>query len=187
MSIKAQYTEFRENLINEIREMVKALYLKTYGEEPNFEEEEVYYLDLSDIPYKRDRMRICRVSIDVYHSIGESDSCEKQKIEYIIIDDEGKMDFETECNTIPSDKIKTDNFMGIYSFLYLVMDEIGLNADSRTAYVEWDISDSEYETFVNENIPTEVEIPFYVTDEEVEDYLSDKYGYCVESYTIDNE
>ena len=187
MSIKAQYTEFRENLINEIREMVKALYLKTYGEEPNFEEEEVYYLDLSDIPYKRDRMRICRVSVDVYHSIGESDSCEKQKIEYIIIDDEGKMDFETEVNTLPATTIKTDDLMDIYSFLYLVMDEIGLNADSRTAYVEWDISDSEYETFVNENIPTEVEIPFYVTDEEVEDYLSDKYGYCVESYTIDNE
>ena len=187
MSIKAQYTEFRENLINEIREMVKALYLKTYGEEPNFEDEEVYYLDLSDIPYKRDRMRICRVSIDVYHSIGESDSCEKQKIEYIVIDDEGKMDFETEVNTLPATTIKTDDLMDIYSFFYLVMDEIGLNADSRTAYVEWDISDNEYETFVGENIPTEVEIPFYVTDEEVEDYLSDKYGYCVESYTIDNE
>ena len=187
MSIKTQYTEFRENLINEIREMVKALYLKTYGEKPNFEEEEFYYLDLSDIPYKRDRMRICRASVDVYHSIGESDSCEKQKIEYIIIDDEGKMDFETEVNTLPATTIKTDDLMDIYSFFYLVMDEIGLNADSRTAYVEWDISDSEYETFVGENIPTEVEIPFYVTDEEVEDYLSDKYGYCVESYTIDNE
>lgn len=187
MSIKAQYTEFRENLINEIREMVKALYVKTYGEKPNFAEGETYYLDMSDIPYKRDRMRICKISVDVYHSIGESDSCEKQRLEYINIDDEEKMDFETECNTIPSDRIKTDNLMDIYSFLYLVMDEIGLNADSRTAYVEWDISDSEYETFVNENIPTEVEIPFYVTDEEVEDYLSDKYGYCVESYTIDNE
>lgn len=187
MSIRTQYNEFRENLINEIREMVKALYLKTYGEEPNFEDKECYYLDLSDIPYKRDRMRICRVSVNVYHSIGESDSCEKQKIEYIIIDDEGKMDFETEVNTLPATKIKTDDLMDIYSFFYLAMDEIGLNADSRTAYVEWDISDSEYETFVNENIPTEVEIPFYISDEEVEDYLSDKFGYCVESYTIDNE
>lgn len=187
MSIRTQYNEFRENLINEIREMVKALYLKTYGEKPNFEEEEFYYLDLSDIPYKRDRMRICRASVDVYHSIGESDSCEKQKIEYIIIDDEGKMDFETEVNTLPATTIKTDDLMDIYSFFYLVMDEIGLNADSRTAYVEWDISDSEYETFVGENIPTEVEIPFYITDEKVEDYLSNTYGYCVESYTIDDE
>ena len=187
MSIRTQYNEFRQNLNKEIREMVKAIYVKTYGEKPNFAEGETYYLDMSDIPYKRDRMRICKVSVDVYYMIGESDSCEKQRLEYINIDDEEKMDFETECNTIPSDRIKTDDLMDIYSFLYLVMDEIGLNADSRTAYVEWDVSDSEYETFVGENIPTEVEIPFYVTDEEVEDYLSDKYGYCVESYTIDNE
>lgn len=187
MSIKAQYTEFRENLINEIREMVKALYLKTYGEEPNFEEKEFYYLDLSDIPYKRDRMRICRASVDVYHSIGESDSCEKQKIEYIIIDDEGKMDFETEVNTLPATTIKTDDLMDIYEFFSKVLDELEVSTESRTAYVEWDVSDSEYETFVDENIPTEVEIPFYVKDDEIEDYLSDTYGYCVESYTIDND
>lgn len=118
MSIKAQYTEFRENLINEIREMVKALYLKTYGEEPNFEDAEVYYLDLSDIPYKRDRMRICRVSVDVF------DSCEKQKIEYIIIDDEGKMDFETEVNTLPATTINTDELMVIYDFFSKVLDEL---------------------------------------------------------------
>lgn len=118
MSIKAQYTEFRENLINEIREMVKALYLKTYGEEPNFEDAEVYYLDLSDIPYKRDRMRICRVSVDVF------DSCKKQKIEYIIIDDEGKMDFETEVNTLPATTINTDELMVIYDFFSKVLDEL---------------------------------------------------------------
>ena len=187
MSIKAQYTKFRKNLIKEIREMVKALYLKTYGEEPNFEDDETYNLDLSDIPYKRDRMRICRASVDVYQSIGESNGCERQKIEYIIIDDEGKMDFETEVNTLPATTIKTDDLMDIYEFFSKVLDELEVSTESRIAYVEWDISDSEYETFVGENIPTEVEIPFYVTDEEVEDYLSDKYGYCVESYTIDNE
>lgn len=182
MSIRTQYTEFRENLINEIREMVKALYLKTYGEEPNFEDGETYYLDLSDIPYKRDRMRICRVSVDVFSSM-----CERQKIEYIIIDDEGKMDFETEVNTLPATTIKTDDLMGIYEFFSKAMDELGVSTESRTAYVEWDVSGSEYETFVNENIPTEVEIPFYVKDDEIEDYLSDTYGYCVESYTIDDE
>ena len=111
----------------------------------------------------------------------------KGKLERIRFHKDGKMDFETEVNTLPATTIKTDDLMDIYSLFYLVMDEIGLNADSRTAYVEWDISDSEYETFVDENIPTEVEIPFYITDEEVEDYLSDKYGYCVENYTIDNE
>ena len=111
MSIRTQYNEFRQNLNKEIREMVKAIYVKTYGEKPNFAEGETYYLDMSDIPYKRDRMRICKISVDVYHSIGESDSCEKQRLEYINIDDEEKMDFETECNTIPSDKIKTDNLI----------------------------------------------------------------------------
>ena len=181
MSIKTQYTEFRENLINEIRGMVKALYLKTYGEEPNFEDDEVYYLDLSDIPYKRDRMRVCRVSVDVF------DGCEKQKIEYIIIDDEGKMDFETEVNTLPATTINTDELMVIYDFFSKVMDELEVNTEPRIAYVEWDVSDSEYETFVDENVPTEVEIPFYVKGDEIEDYLSDTYGYCVESYTIDDE
>ena len=187
MGIRTQYNEFRQNLNKEIREMVKALYVKTYGEKPNFAEGETYYLDMSDIPYKRDRMRICKISVDVYHSIGESDSCEKQKIEYIIIDDEGKMDFETEVNTLSATTIKTDDLMGIYEFFSKVLGELEVSTESRTAYVEWDVSDSEYETFVDENIPTEVEIPFYVKDDEIEDYLSDTYGYCVESYTIDNE
>lgn len=187
MSIKAQYTKFRKNLIKEIREMVKALYLKTYGEEPNFEDDETYYLDLSDIPYKRDRMRICKVSVDVYQSIGESNGCERQKIEYIIIDDEGKMDFETEVNTLSATTIKTDDLMGIYEFFSKVLGELEVSTESRTAYVEWDVSDSEYGTFVDEKVPTKVEIPFYITDEKVEDYLSNTYGYCVESYTIDNE
>lgn len=161
--------------------MVKALYLKTYGEEPNFEENEVYYLDLSDIPYKRDRMRICRVSVDGF------DGCEKQKIEYIIIDNDGKMDFETEVNTLPATTINTDELMVIYDFFSKVLGELEVSTESRTAYVEWDVSDSEYGTFVDEKVPTKVEIPFYITDEKIEDYLSDTYGYWVESYTIDDE
>lgn len=187
MSIKTQYTEFRENLINEIREMVKALYFKTYGEKPNFDDSEFYQLDLSDIPYKKGQMRVCKVSVDVYQSRSENNGCEKQKIEYITIDNDGKMDFETEVNTLPATTIDTDDLMGVYEFFSNVLDELGVNTEPRIAYVEWDVSDSEYETFVDENIPTEVEIPFYITDEEIEDYLSDTYGYCVESYTIDDE
>lgn len=185
MDIRKQYNEFRQNLNKEVMEMVKAIYVKTYGEKPNFAEGETYCLDMSDIPYKSNRMRICKIYVDIYNTIDESEITEKQKIEYIHIDNDGDIEFETESGCVSM--VDVGSLMDIYSFLYLVMDEIGLNADSRTAYVEWDISDSEYETFVDENIPTEVEIPFYVTDEEVEDYLSDKYGYCVESYTIDNE
>lgn len=123
MNIKAQYIEFRKNLIKEIREMVKALYLKTYGEEPNFEDDETYYLDLSDIPYKRNRMRICRVSVDVF------DGCEKQKIEYIIIDNDGKMDFETEVNTLPATTINTDELMVIYDFFSKVLEELEVSTE----------------------------------------------------------
>lgn len=123
MNIKAQYIEFRKNLIKEIMEMVKALYLKTYGEEPNFEDDETYYLDLSDIPYKRDRMRICRVSVDVF------DGCEKQKIEYIIIDNDGKMDFETEVNTLPATTINTDELMVIYDFFSKVLEELEVSTE----------------------------------------------------------
>lgn len=123
MNIKAQYIEFRKNLIKEIMEMVKALYLKTYGEEPNFEDDETYYLDLSDIPYKRNRMRICRVSVDVF------DGCEKQKIEYIIIDNDGKMDFETEVNTLPATTINTDELMVIYDFFSRVLEELEVSTE----------------------------------------------------------
>lgn len=123
MNIKAQYIEFRKNLIKEIMEMVKALYLKTYGEEPNFEDDETYYLDLSDIPYKRNRMRICRVSVDVF------DGCEKQKIEYIIIDNDGKMDFETEVNTLPATTINTDELMVIYDFFSKVLEELEVSTE----------------------------------------------------------
>lgn len=57
--------------------------------------------------------------------------------------------------------------------------------DYRVVYVKWDVSDSEYETFVNEGIPRRVEIPPHIKNNEIEDYLSDTYGYCVESYTIE--
>lgn len=181
MSIWNQYNEFKANLNKEVKEMVKAIYVKTYGEKPNFAEGEIYNLDMSDVSYKG----VCKIYVDVYNTIDETEITEKQKIEYIHIDNDGDIEFETEGGCVSV--VDMGSLMNIYSFLYLVMGKIGLNADSRTAYVEWDVNDSEYETFVGENIPTEVEIPFYITDEEVEDYLSDKYGYCVESYTIDNE
>ena len=155
MNIWNQYNEFKENLNKEVKEMVKAIYVKTYGKKPNFAEGEIYNLDMNDIPYK-----------------GNCKFC--QKIKCIHIDSDGDIEFKTKSGRVSM--VDVDKLMNIYLFLYRVMCVIGLNADSRTAYVEW-----------NENIPTEVEIPFYITDEEIEDYLSDKYGYCVESYTIDNE
>ena len=56
--------------------------------------------------------------------------------------------------------------------------------DAREVYVEWDVSDSEFETFAYEGIPRKVYVPMNVAEEDIADWLSDKYGYCVRSYTI---
>ena len=63
----------------------------------------------------------------------------------------------------------------------------GEEEEEREVYVEWDVSDSEFENFVYEGIPRKVYIPKSVAEEDIADWLSDKYGYCVGSYTIDNE
>jgi hypothetical protein len=185
MSIRTQYNEFRQNLNEEIKEMVKAIYVKTYGCKPNFEDDETYSLCVDDIPCKGKGT----LSVDVYVShINDNvgNQVESQEVQYLNITNEDLLEVEAN-NPICINTLGTDEVMKIYEYLDRVADKMNINTEPRTAYVEWDISDSEYETFVGENIPTEVEIPFYVTDEEVEDYLSDKYGYCVESYTIDNE
>ena len=57
--------------------------------------------------------------------------------------------------------------------------------EEREVYVEWDVSDSEFEYFVCEDIPRKVYVPMSVAEEDIADWLSDKYGYCVKSYTID--
>ena len=61
----------------------------------------------------------------------------------------------------------------------------GEEEEEREVYVEWDVSDSEFENFVYEGVPRKVYVPMSVAEEDIADWLSDKYGYCVESYTID--
>ena len=58
--------------------------------------------------------------------------------------------------------------------------------EEREVYVEWDVSDSEFEYFVCEGIPRKVYVPMSVAEEDIADWLSDKYGYCVRSYTIED-
>ena len=60
----------------------------------------------------------------------------------------------------------------------------GEEEEEREVYVEWDVSDSEFENFVCEGIPRKVYVPMSVAEEDIADWLSDKYGYCVRSYTI---
>ena len=45
--------------------------------------------------------------------------------------------------------------------------------------VEWDTDGVPSEEL---GLPSVVKIPGYIPEDEVADYLSDKYGYCVESY-----
>ena len=59
--------------------------------------------------------------------------------------------------------------------------------DEREVYVEWDVSDSEFETFADEGIPHRVWVPTSVDEEDIADWLSDEYGYCVESWYFCDE
>ena len=47
--------------------------------------------------------------------------------------------------------------------------------------IQWDTDDQVVD------LPTEVEIPESYSEEEVADYLSDKYGYCVFNFEIDKK
>ena len=56
--------------------------------------------------------------------------------------------------------------------------------EEREVSVEWDVSDSEFENFMDEGVPRKVYVPMSVAEEDIADWLSDKYGYCVERFTI---
>lgn len=59
--------------------------------------------------------------------------------------------------------------------------------ERREVYVEWDVSDSEFETYVDEGVPHRVWVPTSVDEEDISDWLSDEYGYCVESWYFMDE
>lgn len=51
--------------------------------------------------------------------------------------------------------------------------------------IEWDIEDEE--DIELEDLPTEVEIPKGMTDEdEISDWLSDKYGFCHNGFELED-
>lgn len=57
--------------------------------------------------------------------------------------------------------------------------------DYRIINVNWDVSDSEYESFVKAGIPRRIFVPMSVDMEDIENWLSIQFGFCVESYTIE--
>ena len=51
--------------------------------------------------------------------------------------------------------------------------------------IVWDLEDDVLDYNIDDcDIPTEVEIPNDVEDDEIADYLSDEYGFCVESFNL---
>ena len=124
MDILNKIAEIRAELKEQIATLIRQIYVETYGDLPDLENGELYYLDFYDIPVKMNRMRICTLSIDVYQFIDESNSCEKQKVEYVILDSDGKIDFETNYNTIPFEKAKFDDIVSIYEFLKNINEEL---------------------------------------------------------------
>ena len=107
-----------------------------------------------------------------------------------------KFETEFECST-EQEVIETlehiiDRIQSGYACGYLTDTEAegdwgmdGEEEEEREVYVEWDVSDGEFENFVYEGIPRKVYVPMSVAEEDIADWLSDKYGYCVRSYTID--
>lgn len=54
---------------------------------------------------------------------------------------------------------------------------------TKATNIEWDVNDFED----LEYLPTEIEIPDGMTDEdEISDYISDKTGFCHNGYMLDN-
>ena len=56
--------------------------------------------------------------------------------------------------------------------------------DTRTINVGWDVSDSEWETFVNEGVPRVVEVPASIENDAIADWLYLEYGYSVEWFEV---
>ena len=59
--------------------------------------------------------------------------------------------------------------------------------DAREVYVRWDVSDNEFETFADGGVPHRVWVPTSVDEEDISDWLSDEYGYCVDSWYFTDE
>ena len=111
-----------------------------------------------------------------------------------MIEFETKFECSTEQEVIDTLEHIIDRIQSGYACGYLTDTDAegdwgmdGEEEEEREVYVEWDVSDSEFENFMDEGVPRKVYVPMSVAEEDIADWLSDKYGYCVESYTINNE
>lgn len=109
-----------------------------------------------------------------------------------MIEFETKFECSTEQNLIDTLEYIIDKIQSGYAYGDLADTDAkgdwsmdGEAEEEREVSVEWDVSDSEFENFMDEGVPRKVYVPMSVAEEDIADWLSDKYGYCVESFTID--
>lgn len=50
--------------------------------------------------------------------------------------------------------------------------------------IKWDLSDVPNIDIDELKLPTEAELPSDIDEDEISDWLSDNYGFCVESFSI---
>ena len=57
----------------------------------------------------------------------------------------------------------------------------------KAVNIDWSLDNDDYINLNEQDIlpPTEVDIPYGVDEDEVVDYLSDEYGYLVNSFEIE--
>lgn len=55
----------------------------------------------------------------------------------------------------------------------------------KVVNIVWDVDEEDGEE--DPGLPTEVEVPDDVDEDDIADWLSDEYGYCVESYELADE
>lgn len=61
-----------------------------------------------------------------------------------------------------------------------IVDGGWIETPTYTVYVEWDTDGEEVD-----DLSSEVEIPYDVDEDDIADWLSDEYGYCVESFSVE--
>lgn len=61
----------------------------------------------------------------------------------------------------------------------------GVDRIRQATEIEWDIDEESYDNEVT--LPNEVVIPWDVLDDDIDCYLTDKYGFCVRGFNVEED
>ena len=59
----------------------------------------------------------------------------------------------------------------------------GVDRIRQATEIEWDVDEDDEPV----ELPTEIAIPWDVFDDDIDDYLSDEYGFCVSGYNVEED